>query len=84
MKKNQIRQAGKKIVGALAGLLLSSSAMSADIVNGWSELTTITQIRSYYSETHFRLDSASVWRLPMDASDAGKYKRAALLAAYMN
>ena len=84
----------RKVVSAsVFAMLIGTEAVAADIVNGMSERTTITGIRSYFSFTDFILNSSvggcgtpdgeSIWRLPLTSSDASRFKRAMLLGAYL-
>jgi len=79
----------------LIGLLLAPALGTAgDIVNGWSDTASIQLMRSYATYTDFLLPvsqagcgtaslSESWWRLPLDSSEASRYKRAALLGAFL-
>ena len=74
-------------------MLIVTEAVAIDSINGMSERTTIVGMRSFFSFTDFILDSSvggcgttdgeSIWRLPLTSADASKFKRAALLGAYL-
>jgi len=84
----------KPFLYLVAFSLTPSLCLAGDIVNGWSDLASIQLVRSYAAYTEFLLPvsqagcgtatySESWWRLPLDASEASRYKRAMLLAAFM-
>jgi len=91
----EVRCVGSALLLAVAGsILVSSSAFAGDIVNGWSDVTTIVEMRNHSGVIDFRLnssvagcgtanDSASYWRVAVDSSEASRHKRATLLAAYI-
>jgi hypothetical protein len=64
-------------------------AVSADVVNGWSQSATITKIHSLGSATLFKLSVGSetcghpdFWSLPLEDTARGRAKLSILLAAY--
>jgi hypothetical protein len=74
---------------------LPAYAAAGDIANGWSDLTTISEMRNHSGVIDVRLnsssagcgtpgDSASYWRMVIDSSEVGKNRRATLLAAYLS
>jgi len=77
------------------GILFASTAgaSAGDIVNGWSDVSSIQQVRSLWSGTDVLLtasqagcgtsDPTSWWHLPFTNSDAGRLKQSALLGAYL-
>ena len=86
-----------RLAVACAGILLTLCPLGAragDIVSGWSDVSTIQQIRSLSSETDFLLnasqagcgttDSGSWWKLTLDSTDKSHFKHAALLSAYLS
>lgn len=85
-----IKGAATVLVSLLA---FAPFAESGDIVNGWSEVTSIVTVRSHQAATDFLLssslagcgttDSASYWKLVLDATEASRFKRAALYGAYL-
>ncbi len=82
----------KKIVLSLSLIFLPSISFAADIVNGWSGHTTISQIYSEWTKTYFALEGTggnscghpSYWMLPSDQSylEASQIKHSLLLAAF--
>jgi hypothetical protein len=82
------------VVGGLAGLTFASVVDAGDIVNGWSDVTTVAEIRSQTSLVDFRLnstvagcgtpaDTQSYWRIAIDSSEASRHRRASLLSAHI-
>lgn len=82
------------VLMALFTVLLAQLCMAGDIVNGRSAATSISEVRYQSVQIDFRLvsnlagcgtpaDSASYWRVILDATEIGRYRRTALLAAYM-
>ena len=84
--------------GALLTIALAvgpARCFAGDIVNGWSDTASIQLMRSYTAFTEFLLSvpqagcgtasySESWWRLPLDGSEANRYKRAILLGAFLS
>jgi hypothetical protein len=81
--------------GAIAAFAsVSCAAIAGDIINGWSEAAGILEIRNFASFFDVKLssslagcgtsgESASYWRVPVDASEFSKRKVAAIHAAYL-
>jgi hypothetical protein len=78
----------------LACLMLALGAEAGDVVNGWSDVTTITEMRSRTSVVDVRLnstvagcgtpaDTQSYWRIAIDSSEISRHRRASLMAAYV-
>lgn len=82
--------------GFVGYLLLVNPIAADDIVNGWSASysggsSRISGVVSEWSRTLFALNTGTAtcghpgyWSLPMGASEADRFKRAALLAAYIS
>lgn len=79
----------------LVGFSLTHSVMAGDIINGWSDVTTILEMRSTSTVVDLRLnssiagcgtpaDGSSYWRVAIDTSETNRHKRAMLLAAYLS
>src|SRR3954454_11154384 len=82
-----------KILALTCALAASTCCLAGDIVNGWSDASVIQQIRSYATYTDLQLlvpqvgcgtaiDSLSWWRMPLEPSEANRYRRAIILAAF--
>jgi len=77
----------------LCVLVASSDCIAGDVVNDWSGVSVIQQIRSYATYTDIQLlvpqvgcgtpsDSLSWWRMPVEPTEANRYRRAIILAAF--
>jgi hypothetical protein len=75
--------------------LVPVPGFAGDVVNGWSDATTITEMRNHSGVIDVRLnsltagcgtpgDSASYWRVVVDSSESSRHRRASLLAAYVS
>ena len=71
---------------------VSIPTSAADLINGWSQWSKISEFRSEFTNTLFKLENVGngcgadyYWTLPMDGGyvEANRFKRSALLAAYM-
>lgn len=72
------------------GLTSAREAAAADIVNGWSVQTTITEVYSLTSLSMFKLSGVadgcghpSYWQLPLPDTVAAKTKIALITAAFI-
>ena len=82
----------KSTIAVILSMLMcgvQSSAIAADVLNGWSGDATITKIESNFTQTKFRLSnitngcgSVDWWFLPLDETVVSKTKHSLLIAAY--
>jgi hypothetical protein len=84
-----------RVIAGITILMSASASHAGDMINGESAVATIQQMRSYATYTEFLLIvpqagcgtpgySESWWRMPLDGTEANRYKRAILLGAFLS